>query len=285
MGLTSSKIAINSLTNQKLGRISRKNVILRPQLCAAIFNRTSGFCHNQDILELKNFLKSDANVSKSASIKDKEILKIFSLKNPKLSKLTPKSEDYLLTILQSFQNVQNKPKLLKSVILPSLETIYAENKALQESQTLWKSLTHFIYSLFFFKMSAKIIRKEPKLKSLQGIDRAHVFSLSLATDLWELIYGDKFIGKRDKKCLTSVLRSEANLIYACKFTNRVTHVKYDHEILQAILYPGSPSLSFGAKSRVRDIIKSLKIIEKTAKNSKKIRHFLNASKSKLETIL
>lgn len=290
MGLKSSKIAINSLTNQKLGRISRKKILLKPQLCAAIFNRTSGFCQNQDILELKNFLKSDANVCKSVKNQDnKEILK--ALKTRQMKKMSTKTEAHLFTLCKTLESAPNKPKLLTKIILPVLETIYAENKALEESKnSVWKSMKHFIYSLFFVKISPKIIRKEPKLKSLSGIDRAHIFSLSLATDLWQLIYGDKFITQKEKKCLRTVLRSEANLCYTCKFTNRVTHVKYDHEILQALLYhpaAGSPPprLSFGAKSRVKDILKSLQIIEKTATNNSKIRHFLRSSRGKLETIL
>lgn len=260
MGTASSKIPISSINCRKLNlrRKGMQNVILSPRLCASIFQRTHGQCSEQDLKNLKNYLGSSSNKS-TTKIKSRkaesEIIRKLERKTHLSNSLQSETENYLMNLMTTLEHHGQDSKLIL-VILRRLEHLYADNLKVADKSFFFNRLKNFLMSLFLSKLTPKTLRKSPsKLPSVQGQERAHKFSLFLATKLWQHFYGHNFVNKKIKAKLKKVLSLNTNVYYTCKFTNRISHVKFDNEIYQAIFT--NEKLSSGAKKRLEQILKAL----------------------------
>jgi len=275
MGSGSSKVPLNLLKPSIIAnKKTRKNYVLSPRLCVAIFRQTNGSCNEKDIKKLRDFIGRPMNMkffgAAKCKISERELLKF--MKDPQ-QKLSSNTELYLKSLLTHLDNSYRKPALISSIVMPKLELLYAQNKSLHRQEralywkTLFKNCYHFVYSLIWFELSPKTLRKSPKLQSEQGLDRAHILSLFLAVELWKKIYGHQFVKLKDKTILKEVLSLDSNIYYTCKHTNRTLHVKYDNEIAEAIISKKSTKLSPGAKIRIKHICRVLPKFEKHSSNS------------------
>ena len=217
---------------------------------------------------------SDSNLKPTSMSKKKvlenELIKYINLPQSETKVLTPKTSKHLEAILVHLkgQTCLEKPFLVSGVIETKLENIYERNNALQQQHqslqwTSWlQSCIHYMYSMFRFKLTPKTLRKNPKLKPISGLDRAHKLSLSLAVGLWKHVYGHPYVKKDKKKIIACALNLDSNMDYTSKHTNRTVHVKYDKEISDAVKSKGQVPISSGAKLRVKQILSALSKIEK-----------------------
>jgi len=282
MGSGSSKIPLNLLKpSQLVKKKARKDYVLTPKLCVAIFKQTNGYCSESDIEKLKVFLSRPMNLkffgTAKCKLSEKELLKF--MKNPENS-LSSSTEQYLKSLLNNLDNSYRKPALISSIVMPKLELIYAQNRSLHRHQktlywkTLFSNCFHFVYSLFWFKLSPKTLRREPKLRTEPGLERAHKLSLFLAVELWKNIHGHQYVRLKDKNILKEILSLDCNVYLTCKHTNRTLHVKYDNEIAEALVAKNS-KLSPGAKTRIKQICT---VLPKFEKHSEAMRHFCSKTK-------
>jgi len=276
MGSSSSKVAVSSvkLVTKKQPNKNTRNLVLNPRLCQSIFNNTNEFCYQKDVQHLRKFMFSDSNLKPTSMSKKKvlenELIKYINLPQSETKVLTPKTSKHLEAILVHLksQTSLQKPFLVSDIIETKLENIYERNNALQQQHqslllTSWlKSCVHYIYSIFRFKLTPKTLRKNPNLKPISGLDRAHKLSLSLAVGLWKHIYGHPYVKKDRKKIIACALNLDSNMDYTSKHTNRTVHVKFDKEISDAVKSKGQVPISSGAKLRVKQVLSALSKIEK-----------------------
>jgi len=276
MGSSSSKVAVSSvkLVTKNQPNKNTRNLILNPRLCQSIFDKTNEFCYQKDVQHLRKFMFSDSNLKPTSMSKKKvlenELIKYINLPQSETKVLTPKTSKHLEAILVHLkgQTILQKPYLVSDIIETKLENIYERNNALQQQHqsrqwTSWlKSCVHYMYSMFRFKLTPKTLRKNPKLRPISGLDRAHKLSLSLAVGLWKHVYGHLYVKKDKKKVIASALNVDSNMYYTCKHTNRTVHVKYDKEISDAVKSQGQVLISSGAKLRVKQVLSALSKIEK-----------------------
>ena len=88
--------------------------------------------------------------------------------------------------------------------------------------------------------------------------------------------------QNDLISLKTSLNTNANLIYTCRHTNRVLHVKYDEEIGNAIINNENVALSSGAKMRSKEIMKLLTQIQT---DSIKIQSFYDECEREIARLL
>ena len=283
MGSGSSKVSLNLLKPSNIvNKKAKKNYVLSPRLCVAIFKQTNGSCSEKDIEKLRDFIGRPMNMkffgAAKCKVSEKELLKF--MKDPQKQTLSSNTEQYLKSLLAHLDNSYRKPALISSVVMPKLEFLYAQNKSMQRQErtlywkTLFKNCYHFLYSLIWFELSPKTLRKAPKLQSEQGLDRAHILSLYLAVELWKKIYGHQFVKLKDKTILKEVLSLDCNIYLTCKHTNRTLDVKYDNEIAEAISNKAS-KLSPGAKQRIKHICR---VLPKFEKHSNAVQDFCTKTK-------
>jgi hypothetical protein len=271
MGSSSSKIPLKTIsTNSILAhRTKSRNFVLSPRLCSSILRSVNGYCHKNDVKALRDFLAKPEN-SKFTLIKtkkrpklDNEVVKFMEIcQDQKKKPLSSAAEKHLHTILANLETSCNTPVIVSRIVMPRLEHLYACQVALkrQEQKSLFQTIRnigHFVLSLFRFKLSPQILRKEPRgLKSASGLDRAHKLSLFLAVALWKQVYGHPFVNAGDKKLLREALAVNQNVYHTCRFTNRILHVKYDNEIVEMLENQNihGQSLSSGAKMRRKQIL-------------------------------
>ena len=276
MGSSSSKVAVSSvkLVTKKQPNKNTRNLVLNPRLCQSIFDNTNEFCYQKDVQHLRKFMFSDSNLKPTSMSKKKvlenELIKYINLPQSETKVLTHKTSKHLEAILVHLkgQTSLQKPFLVSDIIETKLENIYERNNALQQQHqslqwTSWlQSCVHYIYSMFRFKLTPKTLRKNPKLKPISGLDRAHKLSLSLAVGLWEHVYGHRYVKKDKKKVIACALNVDSNMYYTCKHTNRTVHVKLDKEISDAVKSQGQVLISSGAKLRVKQVLSALSKIKK-----------------------
>ena len=291
MGHFSSKVLVKSIdltkTNVKNSKFKQR-FIIQPLLSQVIFQTSVQKCNQNDVQNFKTFLKSEKNVLKRNVKNRKRLEKELTsfITQPKI--LSVQAEEYLLNVLSNAEKIQTKPVLIERVIIPKLRTVYHENLILQKRKRyqFWTGCLHnsymFILSLLKPKLSAKTLRKSLKLKSVQGLERAHIFSLDLAVKLWKFKFGHKFVKQNDLISLKTSLNTNANLIYTCRHTNRVLHVKYDEEIGNAIINNENVALSSGAKMRSKEIMKLLTQIQT---DSIKIQSFYDECEREIARLL
>ena len=170
-------------------------------------------------------------------------------------------------------NTPEKPKLLVEIIRPQLEDAYLTN---QHRSRYGKRLTYGILEKYFDiaqkleeafirqKLSASNLRLTPSTSRLSkgmsgpGMDRAHKVSLKLAVILWKKVYGHDLAYANVRVQLRQALSLSPNIYTTCHHTNRVLHVKYDNEIIEAIQDSEKKSdLSPGAKMRLKQVLDTL----------------------------
>jgi len=284
MGLASSKIALSSVksSNLMVRRPKARHFLFSPRLCISVLQQNpQKYCYERDVENLRQFMKTNANLVKSKS-KDKELIQFLKFKRKK--PLSQQAEQHLSLILKSLQNSPSKPSLVSSIILPCLETIKNDNVLLKKKHyTTWFGMAKlFFLSLFKIELSAKTLRRQPKLvKPVPGLDRSHKLSLSLAVELWKHIYGHQYVNKKQKEMLKNALSLGSNVYLTCKHTNRTLHVKYDNEI--ALAMKGSGQLSSGAKMRAKQVISVLGQLQKHS--PKKMYHFCEQARNVLSKVL
>ena len=108
------------------------------------------------------------------------------------------------------------------------------------------------------RVSASNLRRRPpsavKHAGDDGAERAHVLSLHLASRLWRHVHGHQFISSRDLEALKALLNRKENFEMTCAFANRVLHVNYDKEIMEAVLKEGKSAISPAAEMRLKKVI-------------------------------
>ena len=282
------------LVTKKQPDKNTRNLVLNPRLCQSIFDNTNEFCYQKDVQHLRKFMFSESNLKPPSMSKKKvlenELIKYINLPQSETKVLTHKTSKHLEAILVHLkgQTLLQKPFLVSDIIETKLENIYERNNALQQQHRSlqWKSwlqsCVHYMYSMFRFKLTPKTLRKNPKLKPISGLDRAHKLSLSLAVGLWKHIYGHTYVKKNKKKVIASALNVESNMYYTCKHTNRTVHVKQDKEINDAVKSQGQVLISSGAKLRVKQILSALSKIEK---RSPEMSHFCGKCRQELIKLL
>ena len=193
-----------------------------------------------------------------------------------------------------------RPLLLGEIILPKLEEAYIINRT---RSRLDRRLTHKVLEKYcdikckleeiFIRqqVTASILRKSPSVSKQNGVtvcgpgmDRAHKLSLHLAANLWKKVYGHDLAYSNVVQEMREALSMPSNIYVTCHHTNRVLHVKYDNEIITALLNPNTEkrSLSSGAKLRIKQI---LGVLPKLQEQSSVMNDFANRSKLALKTIL
>ena len=104
------------------------------------------------------------------------------------------------------------------------------------------------------------LRKDSKVKTIEGSHRAHKVSLKLAVELWRIIKGQK-VNSHEETLLTELLREKVNIYHTCTHTNQVDHVKYDNEIIYALKQKQNGNiktrLTPGSKIRLKQILNTL----------------------------
>jgi len=276
MGSSSSKVAVSSvkLVTKKQPNKNTRNLVLNPRLCQSIFDNTNEFCYQKDIQHFKKFMFSESNLKptkmSNKKVLENELIKFINLPQSETKVLTPNTSKHLEAILVHLkgQTCLQKPFLVSDILEPKLENIYERNNALQQQHqslqwTSWlQSCVHYMYSMFRFKLTPKTLRKNPKLRPISGLDRAHKLSLSLAVGLWKHVYGHPYVKKNKKKVIACALNVDSNIYYTFKHTNRTVHVKYDKEISDAVKSHGQVPISSGAKLRLKQVLSALSKIEK-----------------------
>ena len=276
MGSSSSKVAVSSvkLVTKKQPNKNTRNLVLNPRLCQSIFDNTNEFCYQKDIQHFKKFMFSESNLKptkmSNKKVLENELIKFINLPQSETKVLTPNTSKHLEAILVHLkgQTCLQKPFLVSDILEPKLENIYERNNALQQQHqslqwTSWlQSCVHYMYSMFRFKLTPKTLRKNPKLRPISGLDRAHKLSLSLAVGLWKHVYGHPYVKKNKKKVIACALNVDSNMHYTSKHTNRTVHVKYDKEISDAVKSHGQVPISSGAKLRLKQVLSALSKIEK-----------------------
>lgn len=142
----------------------------------------------------------------------------------------------------------------------------------------WYKSTSYLRSLIYDPIKASSLRREPKINSKQGLERAHVLSIFLVVRLWKVIYGHEFISVNDRKALRSLLRRSDNFELVCTFANRTLHVKYDQEIAKALMN-SNEKVSCGAKKRLKKIIQFL-----NDNKEGQLKYFVKKSIKKLKSL-
>jgi len=204
-------------------------------------------------------------LSKSASKELKSILK-------QLNSKAVSSRFSLLSQLIKF-NVPEKPRLLNDIIRPQLENAYMIN---QERSKYGKRLTYGIlekYNSIILELEEAFIKQKLTASKLRqnlsmnrnmkgtrtlGMDKAHKVSLKLAVVLWKKVYGHDLAYARVRVQLRQALSLPSNIYITCHHTNRVLHVKYDNEIINALQRSEEQNiLSPGAKMRLKQVLDTL----------------------------
>ena len=201
-------------------------------------------------------------LSKSASKELKSILK----------QLNSKTVCSRLSLLSQF-NVPENPRLLNDIIRPQLENAYMIN---QQRSKYGKRLTYGIlekYNDILLELEEAFIKQKLTASQLRqnlsmnrnmkgtrslGMDRAHKVSLKLAVILWKKVYGHDLAYARVRVQLRQALSLPSNIYVTCHHTNRVLHVKYDNEIINALQRTEKQNtLSPGAKMRLKQVLDTL----------------------------
>ena len=171
----------------------------------------------------------------------------------------------------------NKPRLLEEIIIPKLEEAYSINVNRSSYDKIIIYSFKEKYSDFKIrfddifirkKLSASNLRRNPSIKSptglssAPGMDRAHKLSLFLAVQLWKKVYGHDLAYDNVRVQLSQALSLSSNLYHTCHHTNRVLHVRYDKEIVEALQAPGAKNLTPGAKMRIKQVLDVMSILKK-----------------------
>ncbi len=285
MGLNNSKVLLSSVNTSQLA-VKSKNLIISPRLCTSVFQKYNRHCRQNDFQELVKYLQSPHNTRKPKRTLSKKCEKdlIKCIDWPMPIPLKAKTENYLCEILMHLKNVEgeNKPLLLAKYIEPELERMFQDNVNLQKrkARSGWFS---WILSLFYYQISPSNLRRNPKLASVKGLDRSHKFSLDLAVKLWSHFYGHKYVTENILKQLRKCLNHQSNIYLTCKFTNKVTHVKFDNEIYESIL--SRKPLSSGARIRARQILSWLVQTKNHQNYTHKLDEFLARSADEIKRLV
>ena len=182
------------------------------------------------------------------------------------------------SIIITYIKRQRKPELLTNIVLPQLEKAYSinQNRSAFSRILIYTILEKygeikikFIDTFIRHQLSPSILRRNPSIKlpdgipTVPGVDRAHKLSLQLAVQLWIQIYGHDLAYNNVKDQVREALAMSSNIYHTCHHTNRVLHVKFDKEIIDALQKPRQESacLTPGAKMRLRQIIEVLYKLE------------------------
>ena len=274
MGIYASKtkLPLNSIKASELvcKNTKNKHFVLSPKICVSIFESTGGSCSDKELQKLKDFLAKPINIkSKKSTLYDNELIR-FIRRETNSKPLSSEVEMHLSNIIYHLDLNYRQPDLIRVIVLPQLELVRAENKRIQRNQWFWywavlfRKSFHFIYSLFRFKLTAKSLRRAPKKKlriqTRKGLEIAHKLSLNLAVELWKHAFGHPYVKEKDKIVLKDALNMDENLYPTCRHINRVLHVKYDNEIIEALKQKES-CLSSGSKARLKQVLTTMKKLE------------------------
>lgn len=185
-----------------------------------------------------------------------------------------------------------KPKLVNEIIRPRLEDAYMTN---QYRSRYGKHVTYSILEKYndiiqkfeeiFVKQkltASNLRRNTSKMANGTGVDRAHKVSLQLAVVLWKKVYGHDRAYARVRVQLRQALSLPSNIYLTCHHTNRVLHVEYDKQIIDA-LHESNKQYSFspGAKQRLKQVIDTL---VKLKEHSDVMNDFANRSITVLKSL-
>merc|ERR1719273_2189580 len=106
--------------------------------------------------------------------------------------------------------------MIKIIIIPKLEEVCAENRAISyriRFWTLFKNAISYIWyqlkNLYRYDLKTKNLRKAPDVKTIEGKHRAHKVSIKLAVELWRIIKGQK-VNSHEETLLTELIKSVLN---------------------------------------------------------------------------
>jgi len=253
-----------------------KNVCfwISPNLCATIFKSSSGNFSDYEVEKFKDFLASSKNIrqfdTNNVNKCDRELAKFIRSSDSNRQKpLSSESKQHVTDIMKHLDSCwvfdYLKPKMIKIIIIPKLEEVYAENRAISNRIRYWTWFKNVIYFLLYqlkklyrYDLKPKMLRKAPKnVKTIEGMHRAHKVSLLLAVELWRIIEG-KTVNTHEESLLKEVLREKVNIYHTCEYTNKVLHVKYDNEIIYALKQKQNGNiktrLTSGSKIRLKQIL-------------------------------
>merc|ERR1711974_526155 len=103
-------------------------------------------------------------------------------------------KQHITDIMKHLDYCWVQPKMIKIIIIPKLEEVCAENRAISNRIRFWTSFKNAIYYLWYdciwyqlkklyrYELKAKNLRKDPKVKTIEGAHRAHKVSLKLAVE-------------------------------------------------------------------------------------------------------
>ena len=299
--LTSKSISLNSIKSSQLTTpMMNKNVCfwLSPKLCATIFQSSSGNFSDFEVERFKDFLASSKNIrqfdTNNVNKCDLELAKFIRSSNSNQKLLSSESKQHVTDIMKHLDSCWVKPKMIKIIIIPKLEEVYAENRAISNRirfVTWFKNLFYYLLyqlkKLYRYDLKAKMLRKTPRnVKTIEGMHRAHKVSLKLAVELWMIIEG-KTVNTHEKNLLKHILSEKVNIYHTCEYTNKVLHVKYDNEIINALKQQNQNGgnipirLTSGSKMRLNQILNAL---NKLKARSPELREFCIKSDKLLRTI-
>ena len=126
--------------------------------------------------------------------------------------------------------------------------------------TMW----NLVKRLFGLKeVTAAGLRRAPKVPAAaikkKGLEKAHTLSLEVAAKLWRQAFAHSTVNGDEFKRLRRFVSREENITVVCFYTNRTLHVNYDREILAQVTSANAQTLSPGAKKRLKEIVKVLKL--------------------------
>jgi|OM-RGC.v1.020132804 hypothetical protein len=135
--LTSKSISLNSIKSSQLTTpMMNKNVCfwLSPKLCATIFQSSSGNFSDFEVERFRDFLASSKNIrqfdTNNVNKCDHELAKFIRSSNSNQKLLSSESKQHVTDIMKHLDSCWVKPKMIKIIIIPKLEEVYAENRAI-----------------------------------------------------------------------------------------------------------------------------------------------------------
>lgn len=298
MGVTGSRkippkmISSKLLTNPGMSK-KDTHFPLTPRMCVAAIKTSSEPVSEKELNSLKSFLYRQSkvpvdNVCRSVRIVESEIcrqLRDITRKSTS-SHLSPEGRVFLAKTLRDTKSelgLFERQTLLRRRILPHLQRLVEESgNNLHPKGSFFSILRLWSPGEL---LHPKDMRKYPRtLIPDSELDRAHKLSLFLAVKLWQCVFGHNYINQNDRIRLKRALCHNANLIYTCKFTNRVMHVRYDNEIASALAGgTKGPILSSGATLRAMDVLNTIKIVRTS--DSRKMTKYWEKSEKLLKNMI
>jgi hypothetical protein len=293
MGIAGSKRVPSKLVSTKLlGNPKKSKFVDFPitgRLCVAAIKVSSDPVCEKQLDLLKCFISKPSKVpihaSRSHRIVESEVChQLKNLSKKAATKLSPDGKAFLAKTLKDTKSELgffDRQPLLRRRILPQLQKLLVQDSRNNPKVTL-ASLLRLWHSN---ELHAKDMRKYPRtLTPDPELDRAHKLSLFLAVKLWQCVFGHNYISQKDRINLKKSLCHNANLIYTCKFTNRVMHVRYDNEIASALTASSKATkLSSGAVLRVIDILATIKTVQNS--DSRKTKKYWEKTEKILKSLI